>query len=536
VFKVNVKAGLKMKRDKITFVALLVASCLGMASLSYGQEAATEQHDDSKSSRGGRVKEFPKGVSDSFKSLDDALKAKNTGTLVFSLEKEKDKTPVTLDLEKINSLRHLLIAVKDYAEKMKKCLDENKNDLVSQGFLLSLNKFVDYVKEQEVLTQTNKTINEKDLNSHVVVLEKAFEEKSKIFESAKGNFEASDKKVKEALIGVAKVLQNGDRDKTAFDTDSVERDLAIKAIKESSANAKMCKLDETATTDSTANNNDGANNGSNAVPPVVDPSSDNGTGTPRTPNGFIPANPIPNGNAIVPGDFRTNQLEDLLRRTQDDRDRERLLNEKLLRSQRDDENRDSAQALKALQQALEQAQRPNVSRGNSDRSEQGPQISPSVSISPSQQQPPQPMQLPPVPPPQPLNLGSLFNNGPTQPIIPYTPSRFNDDLPPRPAAPAQPDPTTTALLQTMQQQNQMFQQMLMNQNPNMNNGVANVRGTIGNAFQNFAGPRFSRGPARTTGRGRILPPRFSGNARSGVQGKIGANPSARGPLPSRPGR
>lgn len=320
-------------------------------------------------------------------------------------------------------------------------------------------------------------------------------------------------------------------EKALVDQERVNNDSARQAIGASSATARMCRLDEAATTDSTANTGVTPNtNSTGPTPPVVDPGAPT---TPGTPGGFIPPTTVPNGNAIVPGDFRTNQLEDLLRRAQDDRERDRLLNEELLNRQFNERNRETDQALKALQQALGQAQRPNVSRGNSDRSEQGPQISPSVSIPPSQQQLPQPMQLPPIPPPQPLPLGSLLNNGPAQPIIPYTPSRFNDDLPPRPPVQAQPDPTTMALLQTMQQQNQMFQQMLMNQNPNMNNGVANVRGTVGNAFQSFAGPRFPMGLARTIGSGRILPSRFNGNARSGVQGKMGANPAARGPLPSR---
>jgi len=117
--------------------------------------------------------------------------------------------------------------------------------------------------------------------------------------------------------------------------------------------------------------------------------------------------------------------------------------------------------------------------------------------------------------------------------MPYTPSRFNDDIAPRPAV-QQPDPTTSALLQTMQQQNQMFQQMMMSRYPYMGNGVQNVNGagTVGQALQNFGSLRYSRG-AGAVGGPRLLPSRFNGSARGGVQGKMSLNPGARGPVPTR---
>ncbi|NQW44573.1 MAG: hypothetical protein HQ462_04120, partial [Deltaproteobacteria bacterium] len=258
------------------------------------------------------------------------------------------------------------------------------------------------------------------------------------------------------------------------------------------------------------------------APPTIDPSAGASV--------FTPPQVIPNP-ANPSGSFNQNQLQeaiDALRRAQAERDAERNRADEL--AQRDPNERDNEQAIKALQGALNQAQRPNNSKGNSDRSEQGPQISPSISTPPSQQG--QIPQIPPFqpPPPQPFPLGALGQPSGQTPFMPYQPSRFNDDIPQRPAV-AQPDPSTAMLLQQLAQQNQMFQQQMMSRNPYLNNnGVSNVNG---NALQNFnsGGPRFARGGSSSGPR--ILPGRFTGAATSGIQGRMGINPSARGPLPSR---
>ncbi|MBM4315948.1 MAG: hypothetical protein FJ116_00535, partial [Deltaproteobacteria bacterium] len=361
-----------MKRYQIKLAGLLLLCSLLPSQAIYAEGPG--EHD----SQGNSVRREtgrPK-ISEKFDELIKVLRDKKDGTFVFTLKKDEDasQSQITLTTEKINDLKKKLEEVKKYAEKLLKCSEGSTDDKVSLALLTTLNEFITHLSEQKVIGQfeTKGTLTDKSINTFVVRIQKSLKEKATRFENSKNEFEKADKEVSEQLEAIANLLQGDAWDKNLFDQESVNGDSARKAIKDSSEDAKMCKLDAEATTDSTG-----------PTPPVVDPSAPT---TPGTLGGFIPPTTVPNGNAIVPGDFRTNQLEDLLLRAQDDRERERQLNEELFKRQFNERNRESDQAIKALQQALGQAQRPNVSRGNSDRSEQGPQISPSVSIPPSQQQ------------------------------------------------------------------------------------------------------------------------------------------------------
>ncbi len=540
-----------MKWYQVKAVSLIVLCCLGGGNPSYADEPNGSGEHNAESGTGGRSTSDKAKVSPTFDELIKFLEEQKAGSTIvyqFKKEAEENAASVTLDADKILDLKKQIEAVKAYANKLVKCNETATEDKVSSELLKTLNQFLDFIKDQKVIGKFDSkgTVKEKELNTLVVRIQKALEDKATKFKAGIKEFEKADKDLSSQLVSIVKIIQGGTWDKKVVDEKQIEEDSVRKAIKDSKEESKMCKLDEVATesqgtqSSQSGTTNSASNDNSQPVPPVVDPSI--GGGNPgaqlpgaQTPGVFTPPNQVPIADPSL-GGFQNNQLQaalDALRRATDDRDRDREIQDELLRRQFDDQNNDSAQALRALQGALGQAQRPNVSRGNSDRSEQGPQISPSVSIPPSQQQPFQPQPMPQLPPPPPFPMGALANNGPAQPILPYTPSRFNDDIPSRPAVP-QPDPTTAALLQTMQQQNQMFQQMMMNRGPYPANGVANVNGTVGNAFQNFAGPRFSRG---ATGFGpRVMPSRFRGNARSGIQGRMGANPSARGQIPSRLGR
>ena len=516
-FSVFVKAGLKMKRYQVKVAGLIVLCCLNATSLSFAEEA----HDKGKPSKdaaGSRPSAESASITDSFKSVIDSLDSKKDGTIVFKTEKDKESEQITLSSEDIKALHKNFESVKTYAEKMKECSDKDGKDKVSPEVVKTLNEFVDYLSGEKVLAEASKQIEAKKVNTFVVRIQTALAAKHEKFSSTKNEFEKTDKTVQESLVSIAKLLGKG-WDKTFVDKEEIEADSAVKAIKSADADIKMCKLDETAATqDSVADQ---------PAPPVASPINPSlGGGFAAQPQ-VVPTNPAAGG-------FENNQLRDALdalRRASDTQDRERELQDQFLQQQLAERDRGNEQALRALQGALNQAQRPNVSRGNSDRSEQGPQLSPSVSVpqSPLQQYPQMPMQQMPM---QQMPYG-MMNQPTPQPIMPYTPSRFNDDIAPRPAV-QQPDPTTSALLQTMQQQNQMFQQMMMSRYPYMGNGVQNVNGagTVGQALQNFGSLRYSRGTGAVGGP-RLLPSRFNGNARGGVQGQMSMNPSARGPVPTR---
>lgn len=513
--------GLMMKRFQLKFASLIVVCCLVVSQRGFSEES----HESSAPTRETRGKE---PVATEFDKIIETLKGKITegGTLVLSgtssdeTSRGASSTPnksaaqsVTINIAAITDLKKALETVSSYAKKMKGCGD-GSTDEVSIQVLKVLNQFINYlVKTDATGTSLSPTLDPKKINTFVVIVQNALAQKKTTFNSAKATFEKSDDEVSVALVSIAKILQNGSWDKKNIDSTQVENDPAIKAVKTVVTGGIMCVLDTV-----TPNPNPNSNPNQTA-PPTIDPSAGAST--------FIPPQVIPNP-ATPSGSFNQNQFQealDRLRRAEAERDAERNRADEL--AQRDPNERDNEQAIKALQGALNQAQRPNNSKGNSDRSEQGPQISPSLSIPPGQQA--QIPQIPPFqpPPPQPFPLGALGQPSPQQP---YQPSRFNDDIPQRPTV-AQPDPSTAMLLQQLAQQNQMFQQQMMSRNPYLNNnGVSNVNG---NALQNFnsGGPRFARGGSSSGPR--ILPGRFTGAATSGIQGRMGINPSARGPLPSR---
>jgi len=506
-----------MKRYQVKVAGLIVLCCLNATTLSF----AEDDHDKSKGAKeaaGSRPSANSIAITDSFKSVIDSLVAKKDGTIVFKIEKDKETEQITLNSADVKSMQKNIEIVKSYADKLKECSDKESKDKVSSEVVKTLNEFLDYLNEQKILSETAKQIDAKKVNTFVVRIQSALAAKLEKFSASKGEFEKIDKDVQESLVSIAKLLGKG-WDKTFIDKEQVEADSAVKAIKSADADVKMCKLDEAAATqDSVAEQ---------PAPPVAAPQNPTLGG-----GGFAQPQVVPTNPAA--GGFENNQLRDALdalRRASDSQERDRELQDQFLQQQLAERDRGNEQALRALQGALNQAQRPNVSRGNSDRSEQGPQLSPSVSVpqSPMQQYPQMPMQQMPM---QQMPYGMM--NQPSQPpIMPYTPSRFNDDIAPRPAV-QQPDPTTSALLQTMQQQNQMFQQMMMSRYPYMGNGVQNVNGagTVGQALQNFGSLRYSRG-AGAVGGPRLLPSRFNGSARGGVQGKMSLNPGARGPVPTR---
>ena len=514
--------GLMMKRFQLKFASLIVVCCLVASQRGFSEES----HESTPSTRETKGKE---PVATEFDKIIETLKGKirEGGTLVLSgtssdetsrgasstLNKSAAQS-VTINIAAITDLKKALETVSSYAKKMKGCGDGG-TDEVSIQVLKVLNQFINYlVKTDATGTSLSPTLDPKKINTFVVIVQNALAQKKTTFNSAKATFEKSDDEVSVALVNIAKILQNGSWDKKNIDSTQVENDPAIKAVKAVVTGGIMCVLDPVTPTQNP--------NPNQTAPPTTDPSAGAST--------FIPPQVVP-GSPIPPGSFNQNQFQealDRLRRAEAERDAERNRADEL--AQRDPNERDNEQAIKALQGALNQAQRPNNSKGNSDRSEQGPQISPSISTPPSQQG--QIPQIPPFqpPPPQPFPLGALGQPSGQTPFMPYQPSRFNDDIPQRPAV-AQPDPSTAMLLQQLAQQNQMFQQQMMSRNPYLNNnGVSNVNG---NALQNFnsGGPRFARGGSSSGPR--ILPGRFTGAATSGIQGRMGINPSARGPLPSR---
>ena len=516
--------GLMMKRFQLKFASLIVVCCLVVS-----QRGFSDDHDDNSTpKREANVQEI---VAPEFENIIQMLqeKIKNSGTLVLSGTSSNETSgddsqarsksvaqSVTIDTSAIKGLDKALATVSSYAKKMKGCGDGG-TDQVSVQVLKVLNQFIKYlVKTTTTETSINPSLVPKEINTFVVIVQNALAQKKTTFSSAAATFEKSDKEVIDALVSIAKILQGGKWDKENIDSEKVKNDPAIKAVKAVVTGGIMCVLDPVTPTQ---NPNPNPNP---TAPPVIDPTT--------VPPTFIPPQVVP-GSPIPPGSFNQNQLQeaiDRLRRAEAERDAERNRADEL--AQRDPNERDNEQAIKALQGALNQAQRPNNSKGNSDRSEQGPQISPSISTPPSQQG--QIPQIPPFqpPPPQPFPLGALGQPSGQTPFMPYQPSRFNDDIPQRPTV-AQPDPSTAMLLQQLAQQNQMFQQQMMSRNPYLNNnGVSNVNG---NALQNFnsGGPRFARGGSSSGPR--ILPGRFTGAATSGIQGRMGINPSARGPLPSR---
>ena len=519
-----------MKQYQLTVAGLIMLCCLNTVQLSFGE--STQNHDNnnsgsSLSGAGSRPASDNQKISENFDRLIQTLAGFNQGaTIVYNLKKfsSSEVSSITLDNQKIVELKKSIEAVKNYAEKLKKCGESATEDRVSFELLKTLNDFITFIVEQKAVGNfTPKgTLIDKEINTFVIRVQRALEEKATKFKNDVNFFEKADKELNTQLVVIAKLLQGGSWDRTVFDEEKVKEDLTRKAIRDANKDTKMCRL-EGGAQESVPNQ---------PAPPTLSPAVPAVPAVPVVP--AVPAVPPldPSGGGFVSTQLR--DALDALRRAEDDRLRERQQQDKLVRRLLDQENRNGDQALKALQGALASSQRPNVSRGNSE----GPQISPSLSIPPSQQQPlPQmpPFQMPPPPPP--LPLGALMNSGPSQPIIPYTPSRFNDDIP-RPAAPVQPDPSTSALLQSMQQQNQMFQQMMMGRYPYMGNGVQNVNGAgnVGQALQNFGGGlRYSTGGA--TGRGpRLLPSRFRGNARGGIQGRMSTNPVARTAIPSRIGR
>lgn len=505
-----------MKRFQLKFASLIVVCCLVVSQRGFSEPP----HDGSGSQRETRAAE---PVAPEFDKIIETLKVKITAgaTLGLSVTASDQNlrgggTPanIAINVNDIRGLTQALEKVSSYAKKMKGCGDGG-TDQVSVEVLKVLNQFIKYlVKTTATETSINSSLDRKEINTFVVIVQNALAEKKTKFTSAKATFEKSDDEVSGALVNIAKILQGGVWDKNNIDSNKVAGDPAIKAVKAVGSGITMCVLD-TVTPNPNPNQNQTA-------PPTIDPSAGAST--------FIPPQVIPNpANPI--GGFNQNQLQetlDRLRRAEAERDAERNRADEL--AQRDPNERDNEQAIKALQGALNQAQRPNNSRGNSDRSEQGPQISPSITTPPGQQA--QIPQIPPFqpPPPQPFPLGALGQPSGQTPFMPYQPSRFNDDIPQRPAV-AQPDPSTAMLLQQLALQNQMFQQQMMSRNPYLNNnGVSNVNG---NALQNFngGGPRFARGGSSSGPR--TLPSRFTGAATSGIQGRMGINPSARGPLPSR---
>jgi len=527
-----------MKRYQIGLAGLIIFSCLTTSLRAADPDVKVEPHDGkntgsaaSPSAGGSRPTADKLKVSEQFQELIKILEEQKDGaTIVYNLkiEADKDLKSITLDSAKILDLKKQMEGIKGYAEKLLQCGESGGDDKVSVELLKSVNEFVTYLMDQKAVGKFDSkgTLNEKELNTFVVRIQKALEDKGTKFKDHIKEFEKADKDLNDQLVAVAKLLQGGSWDKTIVDEDKVTSDNVRKAIKDAGTEAKMCKLDQEAGGATGSTTTDSGQTGQPA-PPVINPAT-GGAGT-----------QVGGGQAGVGGQtadpsFANNQLRELidsLRRVQDERDRERELSDEFLRQQLAQNNLNNDQTIRALQGALNSAQRPNVSRGNSDRSEQGPQLSPSVSVPQAQQQPLQQMQPLQMPPPMPFN--PLMNSGgPQPPIMPYTPSRFNDDVPRPPVAP-QPDPTTAALLQTMQQQNQMFQQMMMSRYPYMGNGVQNINGagTIGQAFQNFGGMRYSRGAASAGPR--LLPSRFRGNARGGVQGRMSLNPSGRGSIPSR---
>ena len=516
--------GLMMKRFQLKFASLIVVCCLVASQRGFSEESSEESHEGPPSTRETKGKE---PVATEFDKIIETLKGKirEGGTLVLSGtssdETSRGASPnlnksaaqsVTINIAAITDLKKALETVSSYAKKMKGCGDGG-TDQVSVEVLKVLNQFIKYlVKTTATETSINSSLDRKEINTFVVIVQNALAEKKTKFTSAKATFEKSDDEVSGALVNIAKILQGGVWDRNNIDSNKVDGDLAIKAVKTVAAGITMCVLDPV-----TPNPNP-----NQTAPPTIDPSGGASVVTPPQ----VISNP-----ATPPGSFNQNQFQealDRLRRAEAERDAERNRADEL--AQRNPNERDNEQAIKALQGALNQAQRPNNSRGNSDRSEQGPQISPSISTPPSQQG--QIPQIPPFqpPPPQPFPLGALGQPSGQTPFVPYQPSRFNDDIPQRPAV-AQPDPSTAMLLQQLAQQNQMFQQQMMSRNPYLNNnGVSNVNG---NALQNFnsGGPRFARGGSSSGPR--ILPGRFTGATTSGIQGRMGINPSARGPLPSR---
>jgi hypothetical protein len=525
-----------MKWYQFSVAGLVVLGCLSTTHRVFGAEDHEKSADKGTGNRPAAEKIL---VSSVFDQVIKILDEKKEGTIKFNLEKASSSdelSDVDLDSKKIIELKKEFEGIKKYAEKLQKCAEGQPKDKISEEMLKGLNEFVTYIEDQKALGTFNKvgSVNEKEINTYVIRVQQALKEKADKFSSTKTSFEKSDKDVQEHLVAIAKLLQQGQWDKKVFHEEKVKEDAALKAIKNAEAETKACVLDEVAagpgTTDSVTQDN------SQPAPPVQDPTVSGGTnqigGVPpqsqgqfNTPN-VVPINPANNQG------FSNNQVQELqnqLRNLIDSRDREKELENQLREEQLAQINGNNDQALAALQGALNQAQRPNVSRGST--SDQGPQISPSVAIPPSQQQPFPQMPMQPLPPPQPMPLGPLMNNTPPPPpIMPYAPSRFNDDIPARPAV-AQPDPTTTALLQTLQQQNQMFQQMMTNRYPYMGGGVPNVNGSVGGMLQNFGRGPMMGGSSYLMG-ARSTPSVFRGNSIGGPQGTMSINPRARGPLPS----
>lgn len=543
---------MKMTRYQKRFVGILVLACLNAVSMGYAEDTGKADHDANTSKTESRSKGTEKlSVSKKFEENIKFIESKTVegGTVQIQLKKETDtetKTEsISLDKDKLKEVKQHLGKLKIYGEKLLKCESGFTDSSFSAEFLKTLNKLIDSVDIKEA-KDGKYEISAKELNTLVFTLTTGLKNKAEKFKRAEKSFVESDKEVKEALEAMAKLLQNVNDLATALkDQAKVDDSELVKIVNNLKAEeAKVCQLDpqpapptseQTQTkpddqSQTTQNDQTQTTPNDQPQPTPINPSQPTPTGT-NTPTG---SNTPVNDPSVL-----NNQLAEALaalRTNQDELDRLRAREEELLQQRLNDQNIGNEQALRALQGALNQAQRPNVSRGNSDRSEQGPQISPSLSTPPSQQQPFPQMPMQPMQPPPQLPLGALMNNGPAQqPIIPYTPSRFNDDIPARPAVQQQ-DPTTSALLQTMQQQNQMFQQMMMGRYPYMGAGTPNVNGTVGQQLQNFGGgySPFRLGAARRGGGPRLMPQRFSGGvARGGVQGQMGANPGARGPIPSR---
>lgn len=539
-----------MKRYQLTLAGLIALGILAAAPVAYSEEPkatkgsaeAQEPHgpDTSKGGDSGDSSSRPTSskpkTSEKFGEIFGILEAQKDGaTIVYSLKKdaETELSSVTLDGAKISDLKKEIESIKAYADQLVKCGESAKEDKVSSEMLKALNELIDYVTDQKAVGKfdTKGTLNEKELNTLVVRVLKALEEKATKFKDNLKDFEKADNALKGHIVALAKILQGGSWDKTVVNQEKVDAvGGVLKAIKDAESDAKMCKFeDSTGQTGSTASTEGNGATG-NPAPPVVDPTASAGT-TPTVVPTAPAATQDPSAGGLV-----NNQLQEALneiRRLTDERDRERELQDEFLRRSLDQNNLNNDQALKALQGALNQAQRPNVSRGNSDRSEQGPQLSPSVSIPQGQQQPfpqlPQ-MQMPQQPP---FPMNPMMNNGPMAPIMPYQPSRFSDDIP-RPAVAPQPDPTLLGMLQNQQQQNQMFQQMMMSRFPYMGNGVQNVNGAgnVGQMLRSFGGgPRFGAGGS--SGGPRLLPNRLLGNGRTGAVGRASINSSARAPIPSK---
>ncbi|MFM8315521.1 MAG: hypothetical protein ACKOA8_14650, partial [Deltaproteobacteria bacterium] len=199
-----------MKRYPVSLAAFIFVGCLGVTHFSYGQKA--NEHDGEEAGT-GRAARAEVSVSEAFETLGSHLKEKENGTLVFKLEKEKETASVNLSQENIKSLNLLLVSVKEYADKMKACITKDPNDKVSVEFLSAINSFVNFINEKEILTKSDKQVNEKELNTLIVSIERAIADKATKFTKTKGEFEQSDKKVQESLIAIVKALQGGSWDK-----------------------------------------------------------------------------------------------------------------------------------------------------------------------------------------------------------------------------------------------------------------------------------------------------------------------------------